>query len=97
MKKIEKINGLTSVAVVVNPALDKYEKMPLFQNTMNKVGVVLAKESTQTLIREIKNERIKAYFEQNKSIEEIAELVKISETEVLLALEEMGLVEPICS
>ena len=97
MKKIEKINGLTSVAVVVNPALDKYENLPLFQDTMNKVGSVLAKESTQTLIRKIKNERIKAYLEQNMTIDKIAILSKLSETEVLLSLEEMGLVEPIGS
>jgi hypothetical protein len=92
MKKIEEFNGLTSATVVVNPALDKYEKMPLFQNTMNKVGVVLAKASTQTLIQEIKNERIKAYFEQNMSIDKIAAASRLSETEVLLRLEEMGLV-----
>lgn len=97
MKKIEEFDTIKSATVRINTALDKYDTMPLFQDTMNKVGAILEKESTQMLIRDIKNERIKAYFEQNMPIEQIAVASRLSETDVLLRLEEMGLVEPIGS
>jgi folate-dependent tRNA-U54 methylase TrmFO/GidA len=95
MKDIQEFNSLKSYAVTVNPDLDKYENMPLFQEKKDKVGLILEKKSTQALIKEIKDERIKRYFEQNMPIEQIAKRVSLPKAEVLSALEEMGLIEPV--
>jgi hypothetical protein len=95
MKDIQEFNSLKSYVVTVNPDLDKYENMPLFQEKKDKVGLILEKKSTQALIKEIKDGRIKRYFEQNLSIEQIAKRVSLPKAEVLLALEEMCLIEPV--
>jgi hypothetical protein len=42
-------------------------------------------------LRELKNKRIKKYFEEGNSLEQVAFLVKLSEKEVSLYLKEMGL------
>ena len=97
MKDIQEFNSLKSYVVTINPDLDKYENMPLFQEKKDKVGLILEKKSTQALIKEIKDGRIKRYFEQNLSIEQIAQRVSLPKAEVLLALEEMGLIEPVNS
>jgi DNA-binding IclR family transcriptional regulator len=44
-------------------------------------------------LKEIKDGRIKRRFEQNMSIEQIAQALDLPKAEVLLALEEMGLIE----
>ena len=93
MKDIQEFNSLKSYVVTINPDLDKYENMPLFQEKKDKVGLILEKKSTQALIKEIKEGRIKRYFEQNIAIEQIAQRVSLPKAEVLAALEEMGLIE----
>jgi hypothetical protein len=92
---MKKIDASKPTKIRVNSDLDIYEKMPLFQETMDKVGAVLEKKSTQALIKEIKYERIKYRFEQNMSIEQIAQVLDMPKAEVLAALEEMGLIEPV--
>jgi hypothetical protein len=92
---MKKIDALKPTKIRIDSDLDIYDKMPLFQDTMDKVGAVLEKKSTQDLIKEIKNERIKYRFEQNMSIEQIAQTLELPNAEVLAALEEMGLIEPV--
>jgi hypothetical protein len=92
---MKKIDALKPTKIRIDSDLDIYDKMPLFQDTMDKVGAVLEKKSTQDLIKEIKNERIKYRFEQNMSIEQIAQVLDLPKAEVLAALEEMGLIEPV--
>jgi hypothetical protein len=95
MKDIQEFDSLKSYVVTINPDLDKYDNMPLFQEKKDKVGLILEKKSTKALIKEIKDGRIKRYFEQNLSIEQIAQRVSLPKTEVLSALEEMGLIVPV--
>ncbi len=95
MKKIEGSNDLETTTARINTHLDVYDKMPLFQNTRDKVALVLEKKSTQALIKEIKDNRIKRRFEQNMSIEQIAQVLDLPKAEVLAALEEMGLIAPV--
>jgi hypothetical protein len=46
-------------------------------------------------IKEMKMRQIKRRFEQNMPVEQIAELVHLPKAEVLLCLEEMGLLKPV--
>lgn len=91
-------NNLKSSSIKINPDLDKYDKMPLFQEKKDKVGAILEQHPPPVAwLKEIKNGRIKRYFEQNMSIEQIAQRVSLPKSEVFLALEEMGLAEPVGS
>ncbi len=94
MKDIQEFNSLKSYVVTVNPDLDKYDNMPLFQEKKDKVAAILEKHPIpQEWLKEIKDDRIKRRFEQNMSIEQIAQVLELPKAEVLTALEEMGLIE----
>ena len=91
MKTIKEHNKSKLPKVIISKRLDKYEKMPLFQKKLDKANAILTEFPPLLLLRERDNKRIKQYFEQGLPIEQIVLLVKLSENEVLLRLEEMGL------
>jgi hypothetical protein len=96
MNNIEEFDSSKSYIITVNPDLDKYDVMPLFQEKKDNVAAVLAKHPIpQEWVKATKDGRIKRYFEQKMSVEQIAQRVSLPQADVLLALEEMGLIEPV--
>ena len=91
MKSIKEYNKSKLPKVIISKRLDKYDKMPLFQKKLDKANAILTEFPPLLLLRERDNKRMKQYFEQGLPIEQIVLLVKLSENEVLLRLEEMGL------
>ena len=91
MKNIKEYNKSKLPIAIYDKRLDKYDKMPLFQKKLDKANAILTEFPPLLLLRERDNKRIKQYFEQGLPIEQIVLLVKLSENEVLLRLEEMGL------
>lgn len=91
MKNIKEYNKSKLPKVIISKRLDKYDKMPLFQKKLDKANAILTEFPPLLLLRERDNKRMKQYFEQGLPIEQIVLLVKLSENEVLLRLEEMGL------
>ena len=82
--------------VTINPELDKYDKMDIFKEKNESAFAFLEKNPIPAhLLKEIKDGRIKRRFEQNMSIEQIARVLDLPKAEVLSALEEMGLIEPV--
>lgn len=98
MTEIEELNGINSSLIIVDNELNKREKIPNHQRKANETFAFLEKHPIPTaLLNKIKNERIKRHFEQNMSIEQIAQLLDLPKAEVSVALEEMGLVEQVSS
>ena len=95
MKSIEELNQSKLPIAIYDKELDKYEKKPLFQKKMDKANAILAVSPPTQFLKERENKRIKQYFEQCFPIEQIAQNLSLSENEVLLRLEEMGLVKPL--
>ena len=93
MKKIEALNNSKSPIAIYNKKLDEYENMPLFQGKVDKVNAILAKNPPTQVMRAIENQRIKAYFEQEITLEQMAVNMNLTENEVSLRLTEMGLVQ----
>lgn len=82
--------------VTINPELDKYDKMDIFKEKNESAFAFLEKNPIPAhLLKEIKDGRIKRRFEQNMSIEQIARVLDLPKAEVLSALKEMGLIEPV--
>jgi hypothetical protein len=77
----------------INESLSKYDTMPIFQKKVDLANDFLAKHPPVEAINAMKNKRIKRYFEEGNSLEQIAVLVKLSEKEVSARLQELGLVE----
>ena len=93
MKKIETLNNSKSPIAIYNKKLDEYENMPLFQGKVDKANAILAKNPPTQVMRAIENKRIKAYFEQEITLEQMAVNMNLTENEVSLRLTEMGLVQ----
>ena len=93
MKKIEALNNSKSPIAIYNKKLDEYENMPLFQGKVDKANAILAKNPPTQVMRAIENQRIKAYFEQEITLEQMAVNMNLTENEVSLRLTEMGLVQ----
>ena len=91
MKEIEENTGLLSPIAVADKG-----KIPNFQRKANEAFAFLEQHPLpEAWLKMIKNRDIKHCFEQHKSIAQTAELVKLPKAEVLAALEEMGLIEPV--
>ena len=60
---------------------------------MDKANAILATSPPTQFLNERENKRIKQYFEQCLPIEQIAQNLDLTENDVLLRLEEMGLVK----
>jgi hypothetical protein len=93
MKKEEALNKSKLPKARYNKELDKYENMPLFQKKVDKANEILAKNPPYEAIKAIENQRIKVFFVEGKNAAQIAALMKMSETDVSLRLQELGLVE----
>ena len=93
MKKEEALNKSKLPKARYNKELDKYENIPLFQKKVDKANEMLAKNPPYEAIKAIENERIKAFFVEGKNAAQIAVLVKMSETDISLRLQEMRLIE----
>ncbi len=96
MKDTEAYIDGQSPIITVNKDLDKYEQMPIFQDKNEAANAFLEQNPPPaTWIKEMKMRQIKRRFEQNISVEDIAQLVQLTKIEVLLCLEEMGLLKSI--
>jgi translation initiation factor IF-2 len=95
MKKIEKLNQSKLPIAIYDKKLDKLENMPLFQKKVDLANAILVASPPTLFLRKRENKRIKQYFEQGFSIEQIAKNIDFTKHQVLLRLEEMGLVMPI--
>ena len=93
MKTIEELNKSKSPIAIYDKRLDKYEKMPLFQDKVDKANAFFAKNPPFEAIKLIENEEIKAYFTKGKRIEQIAVLMRLSEEEIGIRLKDLGLLE----
>ena len=60
---------------------------------VDKANAFLKKHPPFAAIKEVENNRIKAYFEQGIALEQIAVNMKFSENEISLRLTEMGLIQ----
>jgi hypothetical protein len=67
----------------INESLIKYDTMPLFQKKVDEAEAIKAFE----------NDRIKAYFSEGKSLEQIAVLMRLSEEEIGLRFKELSLLK----
>ena len=93
MKKLEELNKSKSPNVIINKRLEKYDSMPLFQDKLDKANAILAESNPLVFLRELDNKQIKHLFEQNMPIEQIAKQMRLLQAEVLVRLQEMGLIE----
>jgi hypothetical protein len=93
MKKEETLNKSKLPKARYNKELDKYENIPLFQKKVDKANEMLAKNPPFEAIKAIENQRIKAFFVEGKNAEQIAVLIKMSEADVSLRLQELQLIE----
>jgi hypothetical protein len=95
MKTIEELNKSKSPIAIYDKRLDKYEKMPLFQDKVDKANATLAKYPPFEALKAIENDDIKACFMKGKSIEQIAILMQLSEEEIGIRLKDLGLLEKV--
>jgi hypothetical protein len=79
----------------INESLIKYDTMPLFQKKVDRAKEMLAKYPPFEAIKAVENDRIKAYFSEGKSLEQIAVLMRLSEEEMGLRFKELGLLEKV--
>lgn len=94
MKKIiEELNKSKLPIVIVNKRLEKYDNLPLFQKKLDEANALLAEFPPTAFLRKKENKRIKRLFEQGLSIEQIVKEVDLPKNEILLRLNEMGLVD----
>jgi DNA-directed RNA polymerase specialized sigma subunit len=91
MKKVERVKSPKSPVVRINKNLSKYNDMPVFQKKVDLAKDFLEKHPPVEALQELKDKRIKKHFEEGKSLQQIASLVKISEMEVSSRLKEMKL------
>jgi hypothetical protein len=93
---IEELNDIKLSVDIVDNKLKKQQTIPNHQRKANETFAFLEKHPLPAeWVKEIKDDRIKRRFEQNMSIEQIAQALDLPKVEVLLALEEMGLIEPV--
>jgi hypothetical protein len=97
MKEIKEYDDLTT-STSFTDSVKKSQIMPNYLKKANEMAVFLEEHPFPTAwMKEMKDSDIKHCFEQNKPIEQIAQLVRLTETDVLSRLEEMGLVEPVAA
>ena len=95
MKEIKEYDDLTTPTAFTDTVKDA-QNMPNYLRKANEMAAFLAKNPFPAAwMAEMKDNDIKRCFDQNKSIPQIAQLVRLSETEVLQRLEDMGLIEPV--
>jgi hypothetical protein len=95
MKEIEEYNDSTIPTSFID-TVKEAPKMPNYLKKANEMAAFLEENPFPTAwLQEMKNSDIKRGFEQNKSIEQIAQAVRLPKEEVLSRLEEMGLIEPV--
>ena len=95
MKEIKEYDDLKT-ATSFTDTVKESQKMPNYLKKANEMAAFLEEHPFPTAwMKEMKNSDIKRCFEENKPIEQIAQLVRLTETEVWSRLEEMGLVEPV--
>ena len=96
MKEITEPVNVKIGKFTINPELDSYEPTPYFQKKDEEAFAFLEQHPPPAAwMKRITDRRIKRDFDNNMPISVIAESYKLSETDVLQRLEEMGLVEPI--
>lgn len=95
MKNKNKMYDSELPPIIISDRLAKYDKMPLFQNKLDKVNAILAKSPPFEAFKSIENDEIKAYFMKGKSIEQIAVLMRLSEEEIGIRLKDLGLLEKV--
>ena len=67
--------------------------MPAFQDKLDIAAAFLEKHPLpDSLMQDIKNKRIKFLFEQNMSVEQMAQRLSLTQSEVLLNLQKLGLI-----
>lgn len=86
---IEELNGSKLPIVIVNKRLEKYDNLPLFQKKLDEANALLAEFPPTAFLRKKENKRIKRLLEQGLSIEQIAQQVELSESDVKLRLQEI--------
>jgi hypothetical protein len=91
MKKVETVKSPKSPVVRINKSLSKYDNMPVFQKKVDLAKDFLEKHPPIEALRELKDKRIKKYFEEGNSLQQIATLLKLSEIEIVSRLKEMNL------
>lgn len=95
MKEIKEYDDLTTPTSFTDTVKDT-QTMPNYLKKANEMSAFLEKNPFPAVwLQEMKDSDIKRFFEQNKPIEQIAQLVRLTEEAVLLRLEEMGLIEPV--
>jgi hypothetical protein len=77
----------------INESLIKYDTMPLFQKKVDEAKAFLAKHPPFEAIKAFENDRIKAYFSEGKSLEQIAVLMRLSEEEIGLRFKGLSLLK----
>ncbi len=92
MKHIKEVKKSKQHKVIVNPELDKYDDMPVFQNKLDMAAAFLEKHPLpESLMQDIKSKRIQYLFEQNMSVEQMAQRLSLTKSEILLNLQKLGL------
>lgn len=95
MKKIQELNQSKLPIAIYDKRLNKLENMPLFQKKVDMANAILTASPPTLFLKKKENKRIKQYFEQGFSIEQIALNLDFTKLKVLSRLEEMGLVIPV--
>jgi hypothetical protein len=98
MKETTEPIGVKIGKFTINPDLDKYEPTPYFQQKDEDAFAFLEQHPPPAeWMKRITDRRIKHDFDNNMPIDAIAESYKLSNEDVLLRLEEMGLVAPVAA
>lgn len=66
-----------------------------FKKKVDKANAMLAKYPPYEAIKAVDNDRIKSYFLEGKNLIEIAVLMRLSEEEIGIRLNELGLIEKV--
>ena len=94
MKNLKELNRSKLPIAIYEPKLDKYEKMPLFQQKLDTANAILAMSPPTQFLKNRENKRIKQYFEQGLTIDQMVQNLELTEIEILARLEKMDLVQP---
>ena len=86
---IEELNESKLPIVIVNKRLEIYDNLPFFQKKLDEANALLAEFPPTAFLRKKENKRIKRLLEQGLSIEQIAQQVELSESDVKLRLQEI--------
>ena len=95
MKKEDKVSSKKQAVKSNNGNHTKPIKKPNYLIRAEQASAFLKANPPFEAIKAIENEQIKAFFLEGKNALQIALLMKISETDVSLRLQEIGLIEAI--